>query len=517
MDTNERFNEELAQFFAGELPAHHIFKLGLPGEILRNTGFPPNDEIELPAARLREKMSVERHPFDPNEVKNLVSALAEPVAVFGYGDESKAQNVIVDLQKDGKNFLAGIHFNQERDGMVVSSVRTLFNKDVHKWLNWIGGKRNELLYADIKKLQGLVAQQQTNTADVDYLDLKVIENLIERHRAVKDYYSPSALKPTTQNKGEKMADSIFSSITDKLKSVLGIPASDAADEQFLDADDASQVNRDSEDFERMKSVGLLTPARAAEPIVPIADFDEKITRLEARVNKVSIPLAANGEPPLAVIAALRGEKMAVSNKEFFEVVRSGSLADVQAAIVAGADVNAKFDTYDDTPLHSAAGKNPNPEIITALIKAGADVNAKDVQDGTPLHDAVLRNPAVIAALISAGANVNDKTFEDKTPLDYAVEKGNKEVVDLLRAAGAKTGKELFDEWTVTKYISGEVENQDPNVKAFDERAKETINAALAATAKKMGISYRDKAVENEKPQTVEKEVAPVGRSAGMGR
>ncbi|GHS92735.1 hypothetical protein FACS1894139_07800 [Planctomycetales bacterium] len=200
MDANERFNDELAQFFAGALPAHHIFKLGLPGEILRNTGFPAENEIELAAARLHEKMGYVRHPFAPEDIKNLVSALDAPVAVFSYGDGNKAQNVIVDLQKDGKNFLVGVHFNQEREGTVISSIRTLFNKDNHKWLNWIDGKRNELLYADIKKLQVLVAQQRTNFADVDYLNLKVIDNLIERHRTVKDYYSPSVLK-TTQNKG----------------------------------------------------------------------------------------------------------------------------------------------------------------------------------------------------------------------------------------------------------------------------------------------------------------------------
>ncbi|MDR0866913.1 MAG: hypothetical protein LBP75_00355 [Planctomycetota bacterium] len=91
----------------------------------------------------------------------------------------------------------------------ISDVRTLFNKDNHKWLNWIeGNTRNDLLYADIKKLQVLVAQQRTNFAEVDYLNLKALDNLIERHRAVKDYYSPSALKTTTQqSKGGEMATS----------------------------------------------------------------------------------------------------------------------------------------------------------------------------------------------------------------------------------------------------------------------------------------------------------------------
>jgi hypothetical protein len=67
-----------------------------------------------------------------------------------------------------------------------------------------------------------------------------------------------------------------------------------------------------------------------------------------------------------------------------------------------------------------------------------------------------------------------------------------------------------DEWTVTKYIRGEVENQDPNVRAFDERAKETINAALAETAKKMGLQTKERA---ERPQNPRVQIIERGNGA----
>jgi hypothetical protein len=186
-EANERFNTELEQLAQKKLPEGHIFKLGIPGDILQKTGFPAGQEIELAAKRLKEKSETERHPFSPSDIKGIAKAIQEPVAVFSYGDKNKAQNVIVELQKDDKNFLVGVHFNQERNGIFVSSIRGLYNKDNAEWLNWIN--QGKLLYADIEKLQAVTTQQRTNLADVSYLDLKSIDSLLEKNKNVKDYFT----------------------------------------------------------------------------------------------------------------------------------------------------------------------------------------------------------------------------------------------------------------------------------------------------------------------------------------
>jgi hypothetical protein len=193
---NEQVNTELTEFETGKLPANHIFHLGRPGEILRNTGF-PDQPIEMAARQLTKK--IEGHQFKPTEILNIVNGLLEPVAVFAYGDSAKSQNVIVDFQKDGKNFLVGVHFNQERHGTIVSDIRTIFNKENEEWLNWIN--QGKLLYADIKKLQAVAAQQRINPAEVDYLDLESINNLIQQNEGVKDYYpaDPSTLFQLTDD------------------------------------------------------------------------------------------------------------------------------------------------------------------------------------------------------------------------------------------------------------------------------------------------------------------------------
>jgi len=169
-ETNKRFNAELERFLNGTLAKGHVFKLGLPRKILRATGFPTEQEIELTASRLKEKSQAKRHPFNPADLKNLVYAINEPVAVFSYGEKQKAQNVIIDIKQGKNNYLIGIHFNQQHRGIIISDVRGIFPKQNGYWLNWIN--QGKLLYADKEKLQIVITQQQMNSADVSNHNLE---------------------------------------------------------------------------------------------------------------------------------------------------------------------------------------------------------------------------------------------------------------------------------------------------------------------------------------------------------
>ena len=133
---NTRFNEELQQQIEGKLPKGHVCDMGMPSDVLLSAGF-PNVPIELSSTRLAEKANVAHHPFSLSEMKNLVQSIREPLAVFTYGDKNKSQNVIVEIQHDGKNFVVGIHFNQHRHGIIVSDIRGLYPKDNAEWLNWV--------------------------------------------------------------------------------------------------------------------------------------------------------------------------------------------------------------------------------------------------------------------------------------------------------------------------------------------------------------------------------------------
>lgn len=102
----------------------------------------------------------------------------------------------------------------------------------------------------------------------------------------------------------------------------------------------------------------------------------------------------------------------------------------EALIQAGADVNAVAHYGHQMPIHLAAWQNENPEVMEALIKGGADVEARNGGGDTALHLAVWLNPPVVEALLDGGADIRARTSSGRTPLDLAEDPF---VVALLRA------------------------------------------------------------------------------------
>ncbi|EAY13858.1 ankyrin repeat protein, putative [Trichomonas vaginalis G3] len=101
----------------------------------------------------------------------------------------------------------------------------------------------------------------------------------------------------------------------------------------------------------------------------------------------------------------------------------------------GADINAK-NKYELTPLHYAARDN-RKETAEILISNGADINAKDKDGCTPLHYAARDNRKETAEiLISNGADINAKDKYESTPLHYAAMYDRKEIAEILISNGA---------------------------------------------------------------------------------
>ncbi len=114
----------------------------------------------------------------------------------------------------------------------------------------------------------------------------------------------------------------------------------------------------------------------------------------------------------------------------------GNLEALHALIKAGADLNAK-DNHGQTPLMYAINGR-HLEALHALIKAGADLNAKDNDGYTPLHIAEMYlDSPIFIALIKAGPDLNAKNKYGQTPLMTAVVRGHStKHINVLIEAGA---------------------------------------------------------------------------------
>ncbi|MDR0564096.1 MAG: ankyrin repeat domain-containing protein [Azoarcus sp.] len=194
----------------------------------------------------------------------------------------------------------------------------------------------------------------------------------------------------------------------------------------------------------------------------------------------------------------------ISNEEFLRLCASGNVQQIQAAIRNGANVNAR-DKQGVTPLIVAAMRNGHPEIITALLKAGADVhaqskdrmsslfvaasngnfeivtillnagadvNVRDKEESTPLM--VVKTLKLVTALLDAGADTNIRNRDGMTPLIYAALNGNPEIVSILLASGANVNARSEDGLTPLRVaVLGKRNNQNSN---------EVVKLLLAAGA-----------------------------------
>ena len=101
--------------------------------------------------------------------------------------------------------------------------------------------------------------------------------------------------------------------------------------------------------------------------------------------------AGNGDrnAPLVKLLLEHGARVNVKSGDTAEIVKNGPIA-----------------LGHLTPLQAAAGQG-NYEAVEALVKAGADLNTKDVRNATPLVFAVATdhaNPEIVKLLLARGAD-----------------------------------------------------------------------------------------------------------------
>lgn len=228
---------------------------------------------------------------------------------------------------------------------------------------------------------------------------------------------------------------------------------------------------------RSASVSKTAPAKVSTRIQPgrkktvptlpginqlLADAVQKndLRRVQALLAKGASPNARNNTgSPAVMVAANRGYLPIVQtllgnranpnlhsfNKKggtaLLEAVVYERVAIVKLLLLHGANVEEPYGNgifKGATPLQMAAtSSNENKVLLLLLLKAGARVDAADVQGNTALHQ-VAASGTVSAAqlLLEHGATVDARTWIGMTPLMNAALGGNVAMVKLLIAKGA---------------------------------------------------------------------------------
>ena len=127
----------------------------------------------------------------------------------------------------------------------------------------------------------------------------------------------------------------------------------------------------------------------------------------------------------------------VNGSTILHYAASGGQAKLAARLIArGADGKAaNKDGF--TPVQNGA-LSVNSETAVTLLGGGGILYARDNNEMTTLHLCGLSNNVDVAKiLVGHGADVNDKTSTLWTPLRVAEYKSNKELIEWLRAQGAK--------------------------------------------------------------------------------
>lgn len=177
------------------------------------------------------------------------------------------------------------------------------------------------------------------------------------------------------------------------------------------------------------------------------------------------------------VAALAGQTNTVE-----WLVANGMRMDIFTAAALG-DV-AAVEQFLDSPSSSPSPRGPSgitplhwatKNVATMLIDRGADVNARSLQDLTPLHEAARRNRAdVVLLLLEKGGDVNARSQSKATVLNLATENGHFDLAEILLARGA-----LMDEFDAAAL--GRLEPMEQFLKARpsllglpDERSGQTL-------------------------------------------
>jgi beta-lactamase regulating signal transducer with metallopeptidase domain len=172
----------------------------------------------------------------------------------------------------------------------------------------------------------------------------------------------------------------------------------------------------------------------------------------AAVPRIEMPDRRGAEPEAQVVALLAA-------------ARAGQTGQVRQLVQGGADVDARV-LDEGTPLIQAV-RSRNLDTVDALLKLGADPDRASLGEGNPLIVASrLGLQPVVERLVEAGADVNRVVTYDETPLINAARAGHLPTVRYLVQHGANVNLGVEADGWLGRWRTPLNQAMDPAVRAY---------------------------------------------------
>ena len=281
-------------------------------------------------------------------------------------------------------------------------------------------------------------------------DYKQIVRLLVNQRAdinVKDNGGWTPLHIAVYNKKDALVKALISSGADLTIKDKNNKTAYAIAEENKDQDTMDLLYRERDRREKLHSA-IMRVYPCLKEIKHLIDLGVCVDAKDRSGNTALHWASGNGHADVVELLIGKGVKVGVRNGRgetpLSCVIRScwrdieKAKAIIEALIKAGADINAK-NKDGNTALHRVSERG-HAKMVEALIKAGADINAKNKDGNTALHwVSECGHADVVKLLINAGADINAKNKDGDTALHRVSERGHADVVKLLIKEGAKVG------------------------------------------------------------------------------